>query len=80
MNKLRGPNIMTQSEVIDRLCRIVGMAYRSIGDYTHPSDCFCTDGPKLGSNTFQHAGLTLTYVEQAVRERLIRDGYKIVEG
>jgi len=72
---------MKRTQVIQELCGIVGMVYRSIGDYSHPSDGFCD---KCIENhpgwNFQHDGITIEYVRKAVLAQLKRDGYAINEG
>lgn len=72
---------MTKQEVIRELCRIVALVYRSIDDYTNPSDGFCDlcpfhDNPQC----FKHSGKTIDYVRQAVVEKLKRDGVRIAQG
>ena len=68
---------MTKDEVIQHLCETVALVYRSIGDYTHPSDGFCPKCHRaLGPSwNFEHAGHTLEYVRQAVIDKLIADGH-----
>ena len=67
---------MTREEAIRYACRIQGLVYRSIGDYTKPSDCFCHT---LHGWTFAHAGETLDYIKTAVIERLVKDGHRLDE-
>ncbi len=64
---------MTKLESIEAACRIVSIAYRSIGDYNTASDCFCQGG---GWN-YQNQGFALKYVRAAVIEKLKADGYQI---
>ena len=68
-------------EVTKRLCKIVGLVYRSIGNYGEPSDGFCREclPNEMREIHFQHAGLTIDYVENAVRKQLVADGYELVE-
>jgi hypothetical protein len=62
-----------RDQIIAKLCGIVGMVQRSIGDYSHASDCFCVETPN-----FQHEEKTIDYVREAVIEKLKRDGYTVV--
>lgn len=68
---------MNQTETIRWACRIVALAYRSIGDYGTASDGFCEDCPNHRSARFRHDGVTLKYVEQAVKEKLLREGFAL---
>lgn len=65
--------------MINHLCSTVAIAFHSIGDYTHASDCFCEDGEGFSKlvTGFRHDGETLEYVRKAVIEQLKRDGYKV---
>ncbi len=63
---------MTRPEVIEHLCRTVSLVYLTKNNFTHASDCFCD---KCDAAHFQHQGITLEFVRQAVIEKLIRDGY-----
>lgn len=63
---------MTRNDVIKHLCRTVGLVYGSLKDFTAPSDGFCEDCKEVGN--FQHSGITLAFVRQAVIEKLQRDG------
>ena len=70
---------MTREQVIRHLCTTVALVYRSVNDYTEPSDGFCqrcrVENSNLGE--FRHSGRTLRYVRQAVVEKLQEDGYKL---
>lgn len=69
---------MTKDDVIKHVCRTVALVYRSIGDYSRASDGFCSvcEADLKGFN-FQHDGITLDYVRQAVIEKLKRDGFTV---
>ena len=69
---------MSRKQVIEILCAIVGLAYHSIGDYSHASDCICNEHPDPLFG-FAHQGVTLAYVRQAVTEKLERDRHSIDE-
>ena len=71
----RGP--LSKLESIEAACRIVSTVYRSIGDYTTASDCFCQGGGQWG--TYQNQGNALRYVRAAVIDRLKADGFKVDE-
>ena len=67
---------MTKEECIRHACTTVGIAFHSIKDYRHASDCFCTDHVHPGF-TFWNEGIILEYVREAVVEKLRRDGYTV---
>ncbi len=72
---------MRQEEVERDACRILALAYHSIGDYSQPCDGFCDLCPCSGDpESFRHHPKVLDYVRQAVLEKLRRDGYEIGEG
>ena len=71
---------MTKEEVIENLCQTVALAYRSIGDYTSPSDGFCPKCPHADTHHFSHSGDTLRYVREAVVAKLKADGFQIADG
>jgi len=65
---------MTQDEAIKAVCRIVGLTfltgpYEKVGGV---SDCFCSD--RFGSHRFENDGIAISYVLDAVKEKMIRDG------
>lgn len=67
--------MLSREEVIVECCEIVGLAFNSISDMSHPADCFC---PRLKPDpTFQHHPQTLAFVREAVLEKLKREGVKI---
>ncbi len=66
---------MSKDEAIREACSIVALAYRSIGDYSRPSDGFCNVCKPWGH--FQNDGHILDYVRLAVVEKLKRDGFDI---
>lgn len=70
---------MNRDQVLHHLCSSVALIYRSQNDYTDPSDGFCNKCLSRGMS-FQHAGKTLEYLRQAVKEKLTRDGFQIIEG
>jgi len=73
---------MTKEQAIEHVCATVALAYRSIGDYSRPSDGFCAHCAKLQGPEwhYQNEGHVLHYVREAVREKLLKDGYKIIAG
>jgi hypothetical protein len=68
---------MTRQDVLKHLCQTVGLVYQTLGNFTQPSDGFCSDCPAQQGRgwTFNHSGETLDYVRVAVLEKLVRDGY-----
>jgi len=70
---------MTREEAIIEVCAIVALAYRSIGDYSKPSDGFCERCMRLqgGNFNYQNAGEVIEYVRLAVVKQLKMDGYSI---
>lgn len=69
---------MTRDGVIRHLCETVAMAYRSMGDYTRPSDGFCDECPYSNRpEYFKNDGHILSYVRKAVVKKLRADGFKI---
>jgi len=70
-----------RDRIIQEVCSIVALAYRSLGDYSHASDGFCQHCQAQHPGwTFQHDGRTLDYVRLAVVEKLRRDGVEIAPG
>ena len=72
---------MTCQEAIREACRIVALAYRSIGDFSEPSDGFCdlcpfSDDPV----SYRNAGRALEYVRLAVVAKLKADGHEVAKG
>ena len=69
---------MTRSEAIKEACTIVAMAYHTLADYADASDGFCSEC-RMGKqyDEYRNDGQALTYIREAVRERLKRDGYEI---
>lgn len=62
---------MTKQEVIESLCRItadVGEHFRS----EYATDCFCEQGRQYVP--FQFEQKTIDFIEEAVREKMERDG------
>ena len=72
---------MTREEVIREACRIMALAYRSIGDFSEPSDGFC-DLCLFSSDPFayRNTGKALEYVRLAVVAKLKADGHEIAKG
>lgn len=70
-----------KSEVIKEACSIVYLVYNTIGDYSDPCDCFCEESNDRDAKgwSFTHSDKVLKYIEQAVKEKLLKDGYKIKE-
>jgi len=70
---------MTRDEAIREACSIVAMAYRSIGDYSQPSDGFCSGCPPQEHPdwNYQNAGQALQYVRTAVVRALAEDGHTV---
>lgn len=68
---------MTKQEATQEACSIIALAYHSRQDYTIPCDCFC--GREKGKE-FQTADrATFDYVREAVKEKLIKDGFTVRE-
>ena len=66
---------MTKFQVIQKLCEIVALIYYSKGDYSKPSDCFCS--PDFYHSNFEHSGDTLAYLKEAVIIKLTNDGFTL---
>lgn len=67
---------MNKKESIEAVCAIVGLAYQSIGEFEHSSDCFCSVGGIDDAN-YRNEGKAIEYVRLAVVRALKEDGYKI---
>lgn len=67
--------VTDRAEVIREVCEIVALAYHSVGDYSHASDCFCDN--KSGVSGFRNEMQSVDFVRQAVLEKLVRDGIKV---
>lgn len=63
---------MKRPEVITKLCKIVSRVYQEGKNFSHASDCFCSEDPH-GGRHFQHEGKTLEFVRQAVAEKLAKE-------
>ena len=71
--------MMTRDEVIRHLCETVDIIYKSRGDYSQASDCFCSPKHDSGFSLFEHSGYTVRYLRHAVVEKLRHDGYKVAD-
>lgn len=60
---------MNRQETIEAVCEIIGVAYNTIGDYSHASDCFCEE-----CQFYRNEGKAIEYVRRAVNRALIADG------
>lgn len=67
---------MKKNEAIKEVCEIVSLVHNSIGDYSHPSDCFCEVG-NMPDPFYQNTGEAIKFVREAVVEKLYREGYQI---
>lgn len=74
---------MTKESAIKEACEIVALVYKSIGDYTYSSDCFCTPAENLYAyypeSSYRNSGEALWYVKNAVIKQLRADGYKLFQ-
>ena len=70
---------MNRQEAIREACDIVGLAYHSVGDYSHASDGFCDECEKHQSHlsNYSNQGTALDYVRKAVLNQLKADGFEI---
>ena len=70
----------TPREAIERMCLIRNIAYHSIENYTKPCDGFCHKCILLfdGAENFKATDEIYDYIQQAVIEKLQRDGHKIM--
>ncbi len=68
---------MDLQEVIEHLCKTAALAYHSIGDYSHPNDCICTPHDNIFGDGYQNSGKIPEYVRDAVKEKLLRDGFEL---
>ena len=64
------PRKGSKAWAINEACRIVGIAYRGIGEYDEASDCFCSASPDAD---YRNGGRALAFVEAAVKEKLARE-------
>lgn len=80
---------MTRQEAIEEACKIIGLAYHSIGDYTFACDGFCDKcqaarrekvGYPFSLGDYRNGGQVFDYVRQAVLEKLTKDGIKVADG
>lgn len=72
---------MNKQQVIEHVCTTVALVYRSIGDYSEPSDGFCHRCQNRNTpQHFRHSGATLRYVRDAVVDKLKADGIAIADG
>lgn len=74
---------MNKKEAIQEACSIVYLAWNSIGDFAIPCDCFCSECKDIvpkENNKFKIADkATFDYVREAVKEKLIKDGFTVKE-
>lgn len=81
---------MNRIETINECCAIVGLAYRSIGDYSRACDCFCIHPRKKGETAkafkartifedvhYNNDSEVIDFMRKAVVEKLQRGGYAI---
>lgn len=72
---------MTSEEAVVHACTTMALAYKSMEDYSYPTDGFCRCCAfSDDKEAFKNDGRVLTYVRQAVVQRLLRDGYSIAPG
>lgn len=74
---------MTREEATREACRIVSLAYHSIGDYSRASDGFCAECKAhwgAFGDGYHNDGGAIDYVRAAVVDALRRDGYAIADG
>ena len=69
--------MLTRDQAIRAACALTGLVYHSRGDYSQPSDGFCStclaqQDPRW---TFTNTGETLAYIRDAVIARLKAEGY-----
>ena len=71
--------IMTREEVINEVCEIVALVYRSTGDYTYACDGFCSACEKKQGPlwSYRNDSSALTFIRQAVLEKLQQNGIKV---
>jgi len=62
--------MLTREETIEKMCAIVGLVYKSLGDFSKPSDGFCPQCTRLP--TYQNDGHIVEWVERVVVEELKR--------
>ena len=67
---------MTRQQATQLACAIVGLSFRSRANYEHPSDGFCDMCPASQAEwNFQNSGHDLKFALDAVKEKLIREGF-----
>ena len=67
-------------EVIEDLCTLRSLVYKSIGDYRYACDGICHRCPNLSNGCFRDDGKVNEWIRQAVMERLAFDGIQIADG
>jgi len=67
--------MLTREQAITEACKIVALAYHSIGNYEDASDGFCDECIARGME-FRNAGGALAYVRSAVVRQLKADGHE----
>lgn len=61
------------AEVIERLCKLKSKVWDVLQpNCATPCDCICEGQPKTYQDGFRHTGEVLTFIEQAVEEKLQR--------
>jgi hypothetical protein len=72
---------MTRDEAIQQACEIMALIMHSIGDYSEPSDGFCSKCPAATAEwNYQNSGKVFDYARKAILNQLSADGYKIASG
>ena len=65
---------MTKEQVLEEYCKIQSLVYRSIANYSSPSDGFCRKCPFANDlEGYRHSGVTIKYIRDAVIEKLQKD-------
>lgn len=62
-----------RQEVLLRLCRISSGVMRDRFDYVEAADCFCGSNPYGGWGGYRFGSDVMTFIEDAVREKLERE-------
>lgn len=65
---------MNKQQVIDEYCKLQGLVFHSVKDYSHSSDGFCSKCAFSNyPEYFRHSGETIKYIRDAVIEKLQKD-------
>ena len=69
-----GERIETPAGAVARLCALQKEVVEAVFGYNEPTDCFCRDPKRGGSDLpghyFRNSGQAIGFIEEAVREKI----------